>query len=72
MDYKPTLHITGFNDRIRVMNQMKQQELRLTATDANNLQADITGMLAEIARLSILLDNSKEIVQISMDGGGFK
>lgn len=72
MDYKPTLHITGFNDRIRVMNQMKQQELRLTATDANNLQADITGMLAEIARLSILLDNSKEIVQIAMDGGGFK
>jgi hypothetical protein len=51
---------------------MKQQEMRLTATDANNLQADITGMLAEIARLSILLDNSKEIVQISMDGGGFK
>lgn len=72
MDYKPTLHITGFNDRVRVMNQMKQQELRLTATDANNLQADITGMLAEIARLSILLDNSKEIVQIAMDGGGFK
>ena len=72
MDYKPTLHITGFNDRIRAMNQMKQQELRLTATDANNLQADITGMLAEIARLSILLDNSKEIVQIAMDGGRFK
>ena len=62
----------GGGEETLMMNQMKQQEMRFTATDANNLQADITGMLAEIARLSILLDNSKEIVQISMDGGGFK
>ena len=73
MDYKPTLHITGFSDRVRGLNQLKNQELRLTAQDANNLLSDITTMLAEIARLSIALhDQNNQSVQIEADGGGFK
>jgi hypothetical protein len=54
------------------MNQTRQSEIRMTAIEANNLQADITAMLAEIARLSVLNNTqSEQIVQISVDGGGF-
>jgi hypothetical protein len=73
MDYNPTVNILGFNDKIRLMNQTRAMELRITAIEANNLQADITAMLAEIARLSILNNQQNEqIVQISIDGGGFQ
>ena len=73
MYYKPTLHITSFSDRVRGLNQLKSQELRLTVQDANNLLSDITNMLAEIARLSIALNNqANQSVQIEVDGGGFK
>jgi hypothetical protein len=73
MDYNPTVNILGFNDKIRLMNQTRALELRITAIEANNLQADITAMLAEIARLSVLNNQQNEqIVQISIDGGGFQ
>lgn len=73
MDYNPTVNILGFNDKIRLMNQTRALELRITAIEANNLQADITAMLAEIARLSVLNNQKNEqIVQISIDGGGFQ
>lgn len=72
MSYNPTVHINNFNDRVRVMNQMRSAEVRLTAVEANNLQADITAMLAEIARLSIVNNEAdNEIVQINMNGGSF-
>jgi hypothetical protein len=73
MDYNPTINILGFNDKLRLMNQTRGLELRMTAIEANNLQADITAMLAEIARLSVLNNQQNEqIVQISIDGGGFQ
>jgi hypothetical protein len=73
MDYNPTVNILAFNDKIRLMNQTRALELRMTAIEANNLQADITAMLAEIARLSVLNNQQNEqIVQISIDGGGFQ
>jgi hypothetical protein len=73
MDYNPTVNILGFNDKIRLMNQTRGSELRMTSIEANNLQADITAMLAEIARLSVLNNQQNEqIVQISIDGGGFQ
>lgn len=73
MDYNPTIHITTFSDRVRALNQLKNNELRLSAQDANNLLSDITNMLAEIARLSVALNNqSNQSVQIEVDGGGFK
>jgi hypothetical protein len=73
MDYNPTVNILGFNDKIRLMNQTRAPELRMTSIEANNLQADITAMLAEIARLSVLNNQQNEqTVQISIDGGGFQ
>ena len=73
MDYNPTVNILAFNDKIRLMNQTRAMELRMTAIEANNLQADITAMLAEIARLSVLSNQQNEqVVQVSIDGGGFQ
>ena len=72
MDIKPTLSIQTFSDRVRVMNQMKSPELKLTAMDANNLHADITLVLAEIARLSMQLEQgAREVPEVNMDGGKF-
>jgi hypothetical protein len=72
MEYKATLSISQFSDRVRVMNQMKSSELRLSPMDANNLHADITQMLAEIARLSIELQQGNAATpEINMDGGKF-
>ena len=73
MDYNPTIHLTSFSDRVRALNQLRSQELKLSAQDANNLLSDITNMLAEIARLSIALNNqTNQPVEIQVDGGGFK
>jgi hypothetical protein len=73
MDYNPTLHITNFSDRVRALNQLKSQELRLTSAEANNLLSDITNMLAEIARLSIAInEQNNQPIEIELDGGGFK
>jgi hypothetical protein len=67
-----TLHITTFADRVRAMNQMKQTELKLTATEANNLLADITQTYAMIVRLNEDLEQQKnQDIQISVDGGRF-
>lgn len=72
MDYRPAMHIVSFNDRVRAMNQTRTADIRLSAIDANNLQADITNMLAEIARLSVQNSgNNEQIVQLSVDGGSF-
>lgn len=72
MDYKPTLHIVNFCDRVRAINQLRNNELRLTAVEANNLHADITTMLAEIARLNLVLQNkNNDVIQVELDGGKF-
>jgi hypothetical protein len=73
MENKFTLHISAFNDRVRAMNQLKQNDLRLTATEANNLQADILAVLAQAARLSAEVSTgATETTEIRLDGGGFK
>lgn len=72
MDYKPTLHITTFSDKVRALNQLRNNELRMSAAEANNLHADITVMLAEIARLHLLQQNkNNEVIEVELDGGKF-
>ena len=73
MEYSPTLHLIAFTDRVRVMNQTRQHELKLSANEANNLHADITTMLAEIARLNLALqDNLAKPIEVEIQGGAFK
>ena len=72
MDYKPTMHIVNFSDKIRALNQLRTPDLRLTAVEANNLHADITTMLAEIARLNLQLQNNyNQTIEVQLDGGKF-
>ncbi len=73
MENRYTLHVSAFNDKVRVMNQLRQNELRLTATEANNLMADITAILVQVAKLTEDTSTSQnEVTEILMDGGGFK
>ena len=66
------MHIVNFSDRIRALNQLRTPELRLTAVEANNLHADITTMLAEIARLNLQLQNNyNQTIEVQLDGGKF-
>lgn len=68
-----TYHISAFNDRVRAMNQTHKTEVRLTAVEANNLLADITALLAQVASIKQQLDAADtKIVEVVMDGGGFK
>jgi hypothetical protein len=67
-----TLHITTFADRVRAMNQMKNNELKLTATEANNLLADITQLAMQNISLIEKVDQVQaQTVEIRMDGGSF-
>jgi hypothetical protein len=73
MENRYTLHVSAFNDKVRVMNQLRQNELRLTAVEANNLLADVTAILVQVAKLTQDTSTSQnEITEITMDGGGFK
>lgn len=68
-----TLAMSSFNDRVKAMNQMKQQELKLTATEASNLLSDMFAVLAQVSRLEDQLAQSgSNVVNVVMDGGGFK
>ena len=67
-----TLHITTFADRVRAMNQMKNNELKLTATEANNLLADITQLAMQNVSLVEKVEQvQSQTVEIRMDGGSF-
>jgi hypothetical protein len=56
------------------MNQNpRTQELRLTATEANNLMSDIVSLLTQISDLSAALNNAQnQTVEVVIDAGGFK
>ncbi len=68
-----TMHLNNFNDRVKGMNQMRQQELRLTSVEANNILSDVFSLLSQIARLEARASESAaEVTTVVMDGGGFK
>lgn len=65
-----SLTIKSFNEKVKQMNQTNGKQLVLSAQEARNLHNDIFVLLATIAEQSVGAD--KEVVQITMDGGGFK
>jgi len=68
-----SIHIKNFNDKVKVMNQTNSKEIMLNANDARNLHSEIFALLAHIAELSSKLQvKTDDVVEISMDGGGFK
>ena len=71
MENNLPLHIKNFNAKVRAMNQANGKILTLNAEEARTLHAEIYDLLATIANLS-KIDNSTEVTQVNMDGGGFK
>jgi len=69
---KLSIHVRMFNDKVRVMNQTQSKQLILSAQEARNLHTDLFALLAHIAELSKHPQETQQVVQISMDGGGFK
>jgi len=64
------LQIKMFNDRVRAMNASNSKILTLNQQEARALHAEIYDLLASFAALN--RSGAEEIVQIAMDGGGFK
>ena len=71
MDNNLPLHIKKYNDRVRAMNQSNGKVLTLNAEEARSLHAEIYDLMATIASLSAKPAGA-DVVNISMDGGGFK
>jgi len=68
-----SLHISKFNDKVRVMNQTSSQNLIFSAQEARNLHAEIFELLAQIAENQIIPNKaSTDVVTVQMDGGNFK
>jgi hypothetical protein len=61
-----------FNDKVRVMNQTQAKQLILSAQEARNLHSDIFAILTQVTELSNKPQVTDEVVEITMDGGGFK
>lgn len=66
-----SLTIRTFNEKVKVMNQTNGKQLVLSAQEARSLHNDIYALMANIAELA---SNkvADDVIQISVDGGGFK
>ena len=69
-----SLPLKVFNDKIRIMNQTQKRDLLLSAVEARNLHTEIFALLAQIADLSRSNSGNSEqpVLEVGMDGGGFK
>lgn len=61
-----------FNERVRAMNSSNSKILTLNQQEARALHAEIYDLLAINVNLSKASTTTRDIVQINMDGGGFK
>lgn len=72
MDNSLPLHIKKFNDKVRAMNQSNSKMLTLNVEEARSLHAEIYDLMATISNLSKAGAVDPGVVNLSMDGGGFK
>lgn len=72
MDNNAPFHVKLFNERVRAMNQSHGKILTLNAQEARSLHAEIYDLMAIIAGSARTQDTTTNLVNISMDGGGFK
>ena len=67
-----SLAIRTFNERVKQLNQTNGRQVVLSAQEARSLHNDIYALLANVAELSAQGGATDEVIQISVDGGGFK
>lgn len=73
MKQQLSLHLTKFNDRVKVMNQTNAKELNLTALEARNIHAEIFELLTKINDLTEIkkAEATEAVVSVEFDGGNF-
>jgi hypothetical protein len=62
-----TLHFKLFNDKVKLLNQLGQKNLILTADEARNLHSDLFDLLNRLAASS----STDNIIKTDLDGGKF-
>jgi hypothetical protein len=67
-----SLAVRTFNERVKQLNQTNGKQLVLSAQEARSLHNDIYALLANVAELSTQGSKTDDVIQISVDGGGFK
>lgn len=68
-----SLALRTFNERVKQLNQTNGKQVVLSAQEARSLHNDLFALLANIAELSAQGGAPvDEVIQISVDGGGFK
>jgi|APCry1669189733_1035249.scaffolds.fasta_scaffold64100_2 hypothetical protein len=68
-----SLHLTAFNNKIKVMNQSGSKEMVLSAVEARNIHSDIFDLLN---KLNELIETKKTtptdaVVSVELKGGSF-
>ena len=66
-----TLHIQRFVDRLRGQEARGVRDFTMSMTDAKDLHADITRLLAELQSLKETPADQQEVITVKMDGGRF-
>ena len=72
MENKLTLHLKMFNDKVRLMNQLNQKSITLSASEARSLHSDIFDLLSQISFLAKSVDGNNDSDNLLLDGGKFK
>ena len=66
------LHIQQFVDRILGNDARGMKDFTMSMTDAKNLHADITKMMAELIKLRGNSEKlQEEVIKVEMSGGSF-
>ena len=66
-----SLHIQRFVDRLRGQEARGVKDFVMSMTDAKDLHADITRLLAELQSLKETPADQQEVITVKMDGGRF-
>ena len=68
-----TVHVTKFVDRVRGHEARGSRDFVMSMTDAKDLHADITRLLAELHELrnQLTTRQTDEIITVQLTGGAF-
>lgn len=73
MENNIPLHLTMFNNKVKIMNQTNEKSITLSANEARNLHADIFELLNQYHNIisKKVSPEVEEDLNIQMDGGKF-
>jgi len=66
------IHIQRFIERLQGSDARGNREFSMSMTDAKNLHADITRLLLQCQELQQQTQSKDEVIEIQVQGGGFR